>query len=321
MDYAAFLAIRERSWREFEERLAAAQARPRGIGYDDLEFLAARYRRILHDSGLANSRFPGTAAARRLSRLSVAATQLLHTEAPRASGSLLRFFTETFPGAFRRNAPNTLAACILFFVAAAFGLGLAAVQPGLATALLGPDTVEGLRDGHLWTESLVRAVPPAVSSSAIARNNLSVALLGWAGGALAGIGAIYVLFLNGFLLGGVFGVTMNYSLAARLGEFVSAHGPLEITLILVTAAAGLRMGRALIESSDEPRRDALGRAGRDALAILGGSLPWFVPLGLVEGFVSGSTAVEPALKVALGLGLLGLFLTTAWNPFLRKERP
>jgi uncharacterized membrane protein SpoIIM required for sporulation len=318
MDYAAFLTLRERTWKEFEDRLAEAQARPRAVGYEDLEFLAVRYRQILHDSGLANARFPGTGAARRLGRLAVLATRLLYQESRDSSGSLLRFWTDRFPRAFRRNLPNTLAAVFLFLLGAAFGLGLAVVQPSIATAVLGPEAVAGLSDGRLWTESIVRSVPPSVSSSAIARNNLSVALLGWAGGALAGIGALYILLMNGFLLGAVFGVTLHYSLAYRLLEFVSAHGPLEITLILVTAAAGLRMGRSIVEASDVPRRVVLKTAARDALVILFGCLPWFIPLGLIEGFLSGSSAVSPGGKAALGLVLLGLFLTTAWNPFLRE---
>ncbi len=319
MDYGAFLAQREKGWTEFELRLEEAQRHPRALSYEDVEQLAMRYRQILHDGGLAQARFPGTGAARRLAHLSVLATRFLYQESPEASFSLTRFWTRTFPRAFQRNASNLLAAVFLFAVGAVFGVGLAAVQPSLATSLLGPTTVDGLRDGRLWTESLVNSVPPSVSSSAIARNNLSVALVGWAGGALAGLGALYILFLNGFLLGSVFGITLHYSLADRLLAFVSAHGPLEITLILVASAAGLRMGRAIVEATDRPRRDVLRQAGGDALVILFGCLPWFIPLGFVEGFVSPATTVPAVLKVSLGLCLFAFFLLTAWNPFLREE--
>jgi len=204
-------------------------------------------------------------------------------------------------------------------VGAVFGLGLAAMQISVATALLGPSTVADLETGRLWTESTVSSVPPSISSSAIARNNVGVALVGWAGGALAGLGSLYILFFNGFLLGAVFGVTLHYSLADRLFEFVSAHGPLELTLIVVTAAAGLRMGRAMVEATDLPRRDVLRDAGRDALVLLLGCLPWFVPLGIVEGFLSPSTAVPPVVKSVLGLSLLALFLLTCIRPFRSKE--
>jgi uncharacterized membrane protein SpoIIM required for sporulation len=319
MDYGAFLAQREPHWRRFELRLTEAQEAPRRVSYEDLEELAVGYRQVLHDNALAALRYPGTAAARRLQRLALLSTRFLHREPRGAGAGLVHFWTSAFPRAFRRNRQNTAAAVFLLLVGAAFGLGLAVVETSVATVMLGPKAIEGLRNGHLWTESLVASIPPAVSSSAIARNNLGVALAGWAGGALAGMGALYILFLNGFLLGAVFGVTLHYGMAAALAEFVSAHGPLELTLIVVSAAAGLRMGRALVETTDVPRREALGAAGRDALTVLLGSLPWFVPLGFVEGLVSPSPDVPLILKVFIGAGLLALYLVTAWNPFLRGE--
>jgi len=319
MNYGFFLAHGEKRWEEFEQRLAAAQARPRAIGYEELEALALQYRRVLHDHALATARFAGTGAARRLSRLSLAGTRFLYRDREERGSGFVRFWVRTFPLAFRGNLSHTLAAVFLFVVGALFGLFLAAVQVSLATALLGEKAVAGLADGHLWTESLVSSVPPAVSSSAIARNNLGVALAGWAGGALAGLGSLYILFLNGFLLGAVLGVTLHYSLAGRLLEFVCAHGPLEITLILVTAGAGLRLGRAVVAAGEGSRAEALRQAGRQALAILLGCLPWFVPLGIVEGFLSPSPSVPAAFKAVLGAALLALFLVAAWNPFLTEQ--
>lgn len=321
MDYGSFLKLREAGWREFAERLGRAREKPRATTYEDLEFLSVRYRQVLHDSSLANARYPGTGAARRLQHLALAATQFLQRDPKDAVFSLAKFWRETFPAAFARNRTNTAVAVLLFSVGAVFGLGLAAVQTSVATVLLGPRVLEGLSRGHLWTESLVSTVPPSVSSSAIARNNIGVALLGFAGGALAGLGSLYILLLNGFLLGAIFGVTLHYSMAGPLFEFVSAHGPLELTLIVVTSAAGLRMGRAIVEPSDEPRWKALAAAGRDAQSILLGCLPWFVPLGIVEGFVSPSPDVSPAVKLVLGLALWTLFLMTCLRPLRSQEEP
>jgi uncharacterized membrane protein SpoIIM required for sporulation len=207
-----------------------------------------------------------------------------------------------------------VAATSLFSTALVFGAALAIVQPGAGTVLLGRGAVEEMRRGHLWTESLVSTVPPAVSSSGIATNNMSVAMAGWAGGAALGLGALYVILLNGFLLGLILATTLHYGLAGALLEFVSAHGPLEITLILTTAAAGLGMGHALVAAEDAPRSVVLARAGRDALIVLVGCLPWFLVLGVVEAIVSPAPAVPAGLKLAIGLGLETTFLLLAWNP-------
>lgn len=320
MDYSRFLRLRSRIWEEFEKRLDAARRDVDKLSYRELDELAFQYRQILHDYALASARFPGTGAARKLSRLSLEGTHWLQWDRPDRLPGPIYFITQAFPLTFRRELPHFLLALGLFAVAALLGVTLSVVQPGIGTALLGPQAIAGLERGKLWTDSLTTTVPPSFSSSFIATNNMSVAITGWAGGALFGLGSLYVVLLNGFMLGAVFGITWHYSIAHRLFEFVSAHGPLEITLILVTAGAGLGIGRALVEATDRSRSEAVPAAARSALVILLGCLPWFLILGLVESFVSPSPALGPSFKLTLGAALEALFLMMAWNPFLGETR-
>ncbi len=319
MDYARFVRQRSAVWDGFEGRLHAAEEKPRSVRHDALEAMAFEYRQVLHDHALVSARFPGSGAARRLQRLALRGTHWLHRDTRDRLPGLREFFTRTFPLAFRAHAVPLAAAFALFATALLFGATLAIVQPETGTALLGRRAVEELRRGHLWTESLVTTVPAGVSSSAIATNNMSVAITGWAGGALLGLGALWVIVFNGFHLGAILATTVHYGLAGRLLEFVSAHGPLEITLILTTAAGGLSMGRALVAAEDLPRGVVVRRASRDAVVLLAGCLPWFVVLGLVEAIVSPAPRVPGALKLALGAALEGLFLVLAWNPRLGEE--
>ena len=233
---------------------------------------------------------------------------------------LARFFLERFPRAFRRQLPLTGLCGLLLWVGALFGLGSALFEPRLAEALLGPETIRGLAEGRLWTESLTTTVPPAVSSSAIATNNMSVALTAWVGGALAGIGSLWVVLLNGYLLGAVVGATAQWAMAGALLEFVAAHGILEITLILVTAGAGLDVGRAVLTAGDRPRSVRLREATLRSLTVLGGSLPWFVVLGLVEALLSPHPGLGWEPKLAAGLALEALFFVWALGGLRRLPR-
>src|SRR5262249_13136083 len=156
----------------------------RSLSYGDLEELALQYRLILYDHAFASWRFPGTGAARRLARLALDGTRWLYASSQDRESRFRLFWTETFPTAFRRTVRTLSITVSLFAVAALFGFFLATMQTGVAVALLGPEAIEGLERGHLWTESLVTTVPPSVSSSAIATNNVSVALAAWAGGSL-----------------------------------------------------------------------------------------------------------------------------------------
>jgi uncharacterized membrane protein SpoIIM required for sporulation len=319
MDYARFEELRRRGSAEFERRLGAARARPRQLSYEDLEDLAVRYRQVLHDHALASSRYPGTAVARRLARLALAGTHYLQRDVGEHLPGVGRFFLHDFPAAMRRLSPLIAAMVGLFLVSGLFGFSLATVEPAVGASFLTPGAVDDLKRGRLWTESVFSVVPGSVVSSAIATNNLSVAITAWAGGVLAGLGALYVVLVNGLMLGAVLATTARYSMAGPLFEFIAAHGPLELSLIVICAAAGLAVGRALVVATDRPRAELLREAARDALVVLAGCLPWILLLGFVEGYVSPSQEVGTAFKAALGLLLEALFLTVAFNPFTRDE--
>lgn len=317
MDLARFIELRRRLWDELEAGLERLQRRPKSLSHQELEDLALRYRQVLHDHALAAARFPGTGVTRRLARLSLRGTHALVRSDGRQRWSLWRFLTATFPRAFHRLLPALGVALALFVGSGLLGLFLAAVRPGLATSFLGSERVADLERGRLWTEDLTTTMPPALASSGIATNNLGVAITTWMGGATAGALTLYVVLLNGFHLGALMGVTLHYSMADELLEFVTAHGILELSLILVASAAGFELARALLGTGDRPRSVALGEAARDSLWVLLGCLPWFVVLAVVETFVSPDPSISHGAKLAVGMALELAFLAFALNPAAR----
>ncbi len=318
MDYRRFVDLREPACAELEGLLARARSSPRALDYAELERLAFLYRQLLHDHSLAAARYSGTAMARRLRGLVLAATHVLHVDSGERLPSLRRFVLRTFPRTVRALAPTIAWMAALFLLGAVFGGTLTLVEPGLAGVFLPAEALEGLERGEIWTDSIFGVTPSSVISSFIAVNNLKVAIVAWAGGALAGIGALWITLFNGLMLGTVLAATARFGMQDPLLEFIAAHGPLELSLIVVSAAAGLHMGRALVVADDVPRGEWLRRAGLDALVVLLGCLPWILLLGFVEGYVSPSRDVPVAAKVLLGLLLEGTFVS--WVVFLGRRR-
>lgn len=319
MDYPTFIRLRSGLWDELEAQLRDAGASRDRLTHAELERMALRYRQVLHDHALAASRFPGTGAARRLARLAVEGTRLLSREESERRLSPWRFFFHVFPRVFRRQAPTIGVAVALFLGTTLLGFTLTVLVPGFSVVFLGHEAYKGLAEGKLWTEELTSTVPPSVTSSRIATNNLSVALTAWAGGALAGFLSLWILLINGLMLGSVVAVTLHYGMAPPLLEFIAAHGPLELTVIVVSAAGGLVLARGLVAADDRPRGEVLREAAREALVILGGCLPWLVVLAVVESLVSPDPQVPVAVKASLGLALEALFLLVATNPLAREE--
>jgi uncharacterized membrane protein SpoIIM required for sporulation len=306
MDYRRFAELRGPLWDELEQGLERASAGR--LDYLALERLSLLYRQALHDHSIARGRFAGTAVARRLQRLVAAATHQLQRDSGDEVPTLARFVTRIFPRAFRRLLPEIGVAAAFFVAAALLGAALAAAEPAVATLFLPRGTIENLRHGELWTDTILETSSAPVVSSVIGLNNLKVLFIAFAGGAVAGLGALYVLLLNGLMLGALFVTTAHYGLAGRLGEFIAAHGPLELTLIMVSAGAGLHVGRELIFAGDLPRAERMRRAGREALVVLLGCVPFILLLGVVEGHVSPSDLPLP-YKLALGLSIEAIFLS------------
>jgi len=313
MDYSRWVSSRRRIWDEVEARIGAGRTAPTEMSFEDLEELALGYRRILHDLSVARSRYPAAAAAQRLEHLALYGAFLLQGEPRPERFTLRHFYKSVFPASCRRIFPQFQIAFLIFLLSAVFSTIAALASPELGLRLLGEKRVDNLRQGRLWTESLTTTIPPGIAASGIATNNMSVALVACAGGSVAGLGPLYTLIINGSLLGGLFGVTWHYGMAGALGAFVATHGPLEIFLILMSAAAGLYLARGLIVATDQPRTQTLREAGLTALNVLLGSLPWFVLLGLVEALVSPDQHLPLIFKVGTGCILLSSYLVVAFR--------
>ena len=153
-------------------------------------------------------------------------------------------------------------------------------------------------------------------SSTIFTNNIRVTFLAIAGGIFAGLGTAAVLVYNGGFIGAILGLTVENGSSADFVELVVPHGVLELSCIAVSAAAGLRIGRALVEPGTLTRGQSLRREARPAMELVLGTMPWVVLAGLVEGFVRGSTGgLGGAIVIGVGLGVV------FWGLVLWRGRP
>jgi uncharacterized membrane protein SpoIIM required for sporulation len=324
MQYGRFVEHRREDWEALERLLQ--QTRSRGLSrlaYTDVERMSLLHRRAISDFAYARAHFPGTDVERRLRSLAYQGHRLLAARRERLAPRVRTFFWSGFPAVFRAAVPRLWAAVGLFALAVVLGFVMTSLQEQVAYMFLGPGLVEGLREGEIWTDSITSTTPPAMLSSHIATNNVSVAIVAWAGGALLGLGSLWVLVMNGAMLGSVVAITWQYGLADRLGDFVAAHAPLELFLILVAAAAGLGLAQGQLGRDGRREPGGFARAGRESVRLMLGTVPWFVLLGLVEGYVSPRSELPVLLKSALGFALLAAFLVYASGALggLARRRP
>ena len=101
-------------------------------------------------------------------------------------------------------------------------------------------------------------------------------------------------------------------------ELVTAHGVLELSCIIVSGAAGLRLGWSIIDPGNRHAwRSAAPRSRAPPIEIMLGTAPWLVVAGLVEGFLTPSgTGLPTVLAVGFSLGAIywGLVLWRGTHP-------
>jgi uncharacterized membrane protein SpoIIM required for sporulation len=306
-----FTATRQPGWAELERLLQRSEGNGlRSFDAAEIESFGRAYRRIVSDLAIAQRDFPDDQLTLWLNGLAARAHLRLY-RAPAPSWKRLgSFFSTDFARRFRSAGPYLIASALLLFGPAAVAYVGALFSVTLRDALVPASLRQIMESGRTWTE-IEPGLRPGMATL-IFTNNIQVAFLSFAGGVLCGLGTAYVLTANGLALGGVLGAAQFYGVAPLLWSFISPHGYLELTCIVIAGAAGLMLGDALLRPGLQRRREALARTSRRAVELVLGAAPVLVVAGLIEGFVSPSDLPMPVKLVfgpVAGLVLYGLLFT------------
>lgn len=305
-----FVRARRQGW----ERLGELAKRAGGgrLPLAEVEELDRLYRRAAADLALARSRFPGSEAEGFLSQLVASAYRALYRPRDRGAAAV-RLVREGIPAAVQRHRSALGLALLLFAAGLAGGALAVALDPGAAELLVPAPVRTAVSAGRMWTGHLLSAAP-GLAGAGLLHNNVTAAALAFGLGLTAGIGTALLLLLNGLLLGAVIAHVARHAMAADLFGFVAAHGPLEVSALLLAAQAGFVLAGALVDPGEWPRRAALQAAGREAAPLLAVVIPALTLAALLEASVSPLAAFPTIAKAALGLGLAAALWGWALGP-------
>ncbi len=277
----------------------------RSLPQEELREMAFLYRQVASD--LSALRQDGTAITIEsfLNQLLARAHNFVYSGRKPGPMVAVRFLVFDYPLIFRRLLPFVTASLVLFLAGGLLGTLLTLARPMFMRNMLGPAMVATIERHEMWTHSVSSMAPQA--SSAIMTNNLSVTFTTFASGILAGLGTIYMIAWNGLLLGVVGTACAKAHMSLALWSFVVAHGSLELPAIVLSGAAGMRLGYGLLFPGNYSRMHSVAEGGRDAIQLMAGVVPMLMVAGTLEGFLSPSGA-PVAVKFAVGVTLFSLLL-------------
>jgi len=298
-----FYQSRSPDWEMLGTLLKSSERGLETLSPEQVRRLGWLYRAATSDLALAHRDFRRQPVTGYLNQLVARAHAVIYQSEPLAGARIRSFAARGFPRAYRKSLPYTLAAAAAFLLPALLAAWVTSWRPEAAEWLL-PGQVQALQEelaqGRLWTEIPVQARPYAASF--IMQNNIQVAILAFGSGVLAGLLTLWILAFNGLVLGGVCGLTIHYGLGFELLTFVIGHGVIELSVVILAGAAGLRLGWSILSPGFLRRRDALALAAPEAVRLLLGGIPLLVIAGLIEGFLSPAEGVAWPVKWGVGLG-------------------
>jgi uncharacterized membrane protein SpoIIM required for sporulation len=312
----AFVRRRRAGW----ERLEALAGRVEGgrLPLAEVEELDRLYRRAAGDLAYARTAFSGSDAEGYLSQVTARAYRALYRRRRAAPGALGRLWRREIPEVFVRRARFFALAGVLLAAGAVAGALAVLADPAAASALVPPAVRASVDAGHMWTDSLL-GLAPGAAGSALARHNIAVSALVFAGGLSGGLVTGWLLFSNGLLLGAAGAYCADRAMLGPFLGFVGAHGPAELTAVALAGQAGFLLASALVEPGEWPRSAALAARGREAARLMALAVAVLLVVGLVESTISPGRIFPAWAKLSLGLGLAAALQLYLWRPGSRPD--
>jgi uncharacterized membrane protein SpoIIM required for sporulation len=127
-------------------------------------------------------------------------------------------------------------------------------------------------------------------------NNIGVAFQCFASGLFAGVGSLFFLAFNGAYGGAIAGYLTEKGLGSTFYSFVVTHAAFELTAIVLSGAAGLRLGHALLAPGRYTRLQSLVRAAKESAVIIYGVMAMLLIAAALEAFWSSAKWMPQMMK-------------------------
>ncbi|KRB08180.1 stage II sporulation protein M [Lysobacter sp. Root690] len=305
-----FVERHQAEWRDFElwlekRAVSARDARRHrrewtGIADDELP---ARHRRLCQQLALARRRGYSAVVTDRLQQLMQRGHSVLYQTKPVHWRRAVEFLLAGFPRLVRAEARCMLAATLLFVVPLVSIFIAIQIKPDLAAGLFDAQSLANFEQMYdpAGKGDLGRTNEDDLQMFAhYIGNNVGIGFQTFASGLLAGLGTVFVLIFNGIMIGGVAGHLQAVGHGDPFWRFVAGHSAPELTAIVISGGAGLRLGLSLIAPGQRRRIDSLIHGGRRGAKICIGVFAMLVFAAFVEAFWSSISSIPAPVKYAVG---------------------
>jgi uncharacterized membrane protein SpoIIM required for sporulation len=322
MKVVELLERRRPNWQELDRLCDQVQAAPtKAVPPADVSRLGALYRAACADLALAYAYQLPQNTVQYLHRLVGRAHNQLYRSRRFEIGKWTHMLLFEVPKTIFRDRCVQVMFCVFWglFILSAYLAYSKSAWPDFAEEVLTQAQIEQMEKNFAEPlEGRRGGEENMLMAGFYTQHNTGIGLQCFAWGLLVVPGLLVTMF-NAISLGAAFGYMARPEIGPagdHFFEFVTAHGPFELTAIVLSAGAGLRLGLSWMMTGGLTRSSALRKAGRQVMPVVGAAMVMFFLAALIEGFLSPSAAPY-AVKVSVALlssGLLAVYFIVLGFP-------
>ena len=294
----------QQEWLELQNLLRQLQNSLRGRSKDGQpiagERVAALYRRACEQLALARARAYPAYLVDRLEQLTADGHQLIYQRSEFGYARLKEIVAGEFPRAVRAHSAYVWLALAVFAIPTLVLGFLVYFRPELILSVVDTQTAKSFEEMYSQNAASIGRDRSADTDWKMfgfyIANNIGVSFQCFAGGLFAGLGSLFFLAFNGAYGGAIGGYLTQKGLSETFYSFVVTHSAFELTAIVLSGAAGLRLGHALLAPGRYTRLQSLVRAAQESAVIIYGVVVFLLIAAAIEAFWSSARWIPPFMK-------------------------
>lgn len=320
MNEQIFVDRREPDWVRLTRLCDRADSSPANLEPEELRELVRLYRRISTDLALARTKSTNVQLIDFLNDLAGRAYGILY-RAPRKPFFQTLFDTIVLSAQTVRRCKVFVFISAFLFFGSAIGVNLTMHALPQTHDFFVPESHKAVFEGWKNGEFEERSGGESLMMTGFyASNNPRTSIIaGSVGAGTFGFLSLLMIAQNGGLLGAL---AFEVAPVGKLGFMLSSiapHGVPELSGIIISGAAGMLLGWALINPGRRSRGAALRAVGKDAIVLLGTSVVLMFIAAPIEGFFSFNPRIPQPLKVMVAVVTFVMWMIF-WSQ-MGKTRP
>ncbi len=276
MREARFIKKNVEKWNEFQRSET-----------NDPDEMADRFITLLDDLSYAKTFYPQSKVTRWINGIAAGIYQSIYQNKKEKYSRIFQFWRFELPLLFKQYHRIFLFTFTLFIVFVAIGVISSMKDPSYAARFFGSyydETIERIQKGDPF--GVYKDDNPFSMFVHIAYNNISVAFRAVVYGVLFGIGTVLIMWTNGLMLGCFQYIFFSQGLGWQSVLVVWIHGTLEISAIVISACAGLILGKGFLFPGTYTRMQSFLRSAKDAMKICISLVPIFIVAAFFESYIT-----------------------------------